>query len=86
MLNLSKDWLRSYLPHCLQKIDRVSFGLLSLADLKRALAVDPLMPQVIFFFLFLFQSVNNLFSCSFPLDPRKIGCSFCWKGCAFSVF
>ena len=48
MLNLSRDWLRSYLPHCLQKIDRVSFGLLNAMDLKRAYEIDPLMPKVCF--------------------------------------
>jgi hypothetical protein len=45
MLNLGRDWLRSYLPHCLQKIDRVTFGLLNANDLSRALALDPHMPQ-----------------------------------------
>lgn len=39
MLNLAHDWLRSFLPHVLTKIDRVSFGLLTPADLKRALEV-----------------------------------------------
>eukprot|EP00953_Heterococcus_sp_UTEX-ZZ885_P036643 18856-Heterococcus_DN1.PRE.2 len=33
------------MPHILSKIDRVSFGLLSPADLARALAVDPFMPR-----------------------------------------
>ena len=32
LLNLSAEWLRTYLPHCLAKIDRVSFGLLSMAE------------------------------------------------------
>lgn len=45
MLNLARDWLRSYLPHCLQKIDRVTFGLLNANDLARALALDPRMPR-----------------------------------------
>lgn len=39
MMNLTHDWLRSFLPHVLTKIDRVSFGLLTPADLKRALEV-----------------------------------------------
>ncbi len=39
MLNLTHDWLRSFLPHVLTKIDRVSFGLLTPADLQRALEV-----------------------------------------------
>lgn len=38
MLNLSHDWLSSLLPFCLAKIDRVSFGLLTPADLAKALA------------------------------------------------
>ena len=44
MLNLSRDWLCSYLPHVLAKIDRVSFGLLNKDDLARAKQLDPLMP------------------------------------------
>ena len=32
-LNLAHDWLTSYLPHVLSKINRVSFGLLSASDL-----------------------------------------------------
>ena len=43
-LNLARDWLRSYTPHVLQKIDRVSFGLLSSEDLERAMIRDPYMP------------------------------------------
>ena len=39
MLNLTHDWLRSFLPHVLTKIDRVGFGLLTPADLQRALEV-----------------------------------------------
>ena len=45
MLNLTRDWLLSYLPHALRKINRVSFGLLSKADLARALVTDPNMPM-----------------------------------------
>ncbi|CAM9378411.1 unnamed protein product [Chrysoparadoxa australica] len=45
MLNLTHDWLVSFLPHCLSKINRVTFGLLSPADLKRALEADPFMPK-----------------------------------------
>jgi hypothetical protein len=41
MLNLNHDILRNFLPHVLGKIDRVSFGLLSKADLKLALENDP---------------------------------------------
>lgn len=45
MLNLTHDWLRSFLPHVLAKIDRVSFGLLTPADLKRALQVTDHRPK-----------------------------------------
>lgn len=45
MLNLARDWLKSYLPHILQKVDRVSFGLLNKGDYERALAADPHMPR-----------------------------------------
>jgi hypothetical protein len=45
MLNLSRDWLCSYLPHCLQKIDRVSFGIMNEDDYKRAKECDPYMPR-----------------------------------------
>ena len=42
LLNLAADWVRSYLPHCLGKINRVSFGILSPADLVMC---DPRAPQ-----------------------------------------
>ena len=45
MLNLSRDWLGSYMPHVLSKIDRVSFGLLNADDLRRAKALDAFMPS-----------------------------------------
>jgi len=45
MLNLARDWLRSYLPHVMQKIDRVSFGLLSEDDYARAIKNDPNIPE-----------------------------------------
>jgi Protein of unknown function (DUF3638)/Protein of unknown function (DUF3645) len=41
MLNLSHDILRNYLPHVMSKINRVSFGLLSKADLKLSLEQEP---------------------------------------------
>eukprot|EP00397_Hematodinium_sp_SG-2012_P000007 GEMP01000007.1.p1 GENE.GEMP01000007.1~~GEMP01000007.1.p1 ORF type:complete len:5820 (+),score=1409.10 GEMP01000007.1:169-17628(+) len=44
MLNLSYDWLFTYLPHCLSKVNRVTFGLLNKSDLERALEREPLMP------------------------------------------
>eukprot|EP00463_Aulacantha_scolymantha_P005243 TRINITY_DN6579_c0_g1_i1.p1 TRINITY_DN6579_c0_g1~~TRINITY_DN6579_c0_g1_i1.p1 ORF type:complete len:266 (+),score=24.56 TRINITY_DN6579_c0_g1_i1:160-957(+) len=45
MLNLSHDWLTSFLPHVLSKINRVSYGLLSPLDLEKLLAIDPNMPK-----------------------------------------
>eukprot|EP00759_Apiculatamorpha_spiralis_P019752 PhF_6_TR25516/c0_g1_i1/m.35642 len=44
MLNLSHDWLRSYLPHVLSKINRVSFGIMTASDKKKALEECPTMP------------------------------------------
>ena len=44
-LTLARDWLNSYLPHCLTKINRVSFGIFSADDHARALALDPYMPR-----------------------------------------
>ena len=41
LLNQSHDLLRNFLPHCISKIDRVSFGLLSKSDLKQALENEP---------------------------------------------
>jgi len=34
VLNLAHDWLFSYLPHCIAKINRVSYGLLSKSDIE----------------------------------------------------
>ena len=45
MLTLAREWLQSYLPHCLMKINRVSFGIFSAEDHQRALALDPFMPR-----------------------------------------
>ena len=45
MLTLVNQWLTSYLPHCLQKIDRVSFGIMTEADKKLARSLDPRMPK-----------------------------------------
>ena len=45
MLNLSHDWLQHFFPHCLQKIDRVTFGILNKADYERIAKVDPNMPD-----------------------------------------
>ena len=38
-------WLHLVLPHILQKVDRVSFGLMNEQDCKRALKSDPRMPR-----------------------------------------
>ena len=38
LLNLTHDWLRTFMPHCLAKVNRVSFGLLDQDDTRRALA------------------------------------------------
>ena len=45
MLNLGHDWLKSFLPHVLHKVNRVHFGLLNLHDLQVALKRDPNMPE-----------------------------------------
>ena len=36
MLNLCHEWLAQLMPHILQKIDRVSYGLLSEAEIAKA--------------------------------------------------
>ena len=45
LLNLAAEWLRTYLPHALQKIDRVSYGLLSQEEYKRLAVSEPHMPR-----------------------------------------
>ncbi|KAJ9441712.1 putative nucleoredoxin 1-2 [Diplonema papillatum] len=45
LLNLGHDWLHAFLPHCLQKIDRVSFGIMTPFDIDRALQENPQMPR-----------------------------------------
>lgn len=42
LLNLTSDWIRSLFPHCLSKINRVAYGLLSADDIAMA---DPRTPQ-----------------------------------------
>jgi len=44
-LNMIRTWLHLVLPHILQKVDRVSFGLMNEQDCKRALKNDPRMPR-----------------------------------------
>lgn len=41
LLNLSHDLINIFIPHCLSKINRVSYGLLSKTDLKIAEESDP---------------------------------------------
>ncbi|CAK9023700.1 unnamed protein product [Durusdinium trenchii] len=43
-LNLGGEWLATFLPHCLQKIDRVTFGIMTDEQVRHALAEQPLMP------------------------------------------
>jgi len=45
LLNLCYDWLRTFLPHILAKVNRVSFGLLSSTDCAAALEADAMVPQ-----------------------------------------
>jgi len=45
MLNLARDYLKMYMPHILQKINRVSFGIMTSQDKMRALAENPYMPR-----------------------------------------
>ncbi len=45
LLNLSYDWLRTFLPHVLAKVNRVSFGLLTSADCAAALEAAPNVPR-----------------------------------------
>ena len=45
LLNLSRDWLCTYLPHCLQKIDRVAFGLLTTDEFEALKRDEPHMPR-----------------------------------------
>ena len=45
MLNLSHDWITSYLPFCLMKVNRVSFGLLQSHDISQLEADGVKIPQ-----------------------------------------
>jgi len=44
-LNLAYDWICAFLPHTMQKIDRVSFGIMSPEDQRRAKEDHPNMPR-----------------------------------------
>lgn len=45
MLNLSHDWLTSYLPHILTKIHRVGFGMLSWSEIEELKLSEPYLPK-----------------------------------------
>ena len=45
MINLVHDWIHSFMPHVLRKIDRVHYGLLQPDELARALKLDQNMPE-----------------------------------------
>lgn len=45
LLNLCHTWLKTMMPYCLAKINRVSFGLLTEEDCKLAIAADPHVPR-----------------------------------------
>eukprot|EP00954_Amorphochlora_amoebiformis_P010951 855391-Amorphochlora_amoeboformis.AAC.1 len=45
MLNLARDYLKMFMPHIMQKINRVSFGVMTTTDKMRALAENPYMPR-----------------------------------------
>ena len=45
LINLTEEWLNTFLPHCLQKIDRVSFGLLSMSEMQKQQKLDPHTPR-----------------------------------------
>jgi len=45
LLNLTYSWLRTFMPHCLAKINRVSFGLLTEEDCEAVLREDPMVPR-----------------------------------------
>ena len=37
--------IQVFLPHCLAKIDRVSFGLLSMSEYEELTRIEPMMPR-----------------------------------------
>jgi hypothetical protein len=45
LLNLCYDWLLTFLPHVLAKVNRVSYGLLSTADCAAAIHATPNVPR-----------------------------------------
>ena len=45
LLNLSADWLQILLPHCLQKVNRVTFGIMRQEEVAEFLQRDPQMAR-----------------------------------------
>ena len=45
LLNFAHDWLCTFLPHCMAKVNRVSFGLLTESECRSALRKEPNMPR-----------------------------------------
>ena len=45
LLNLCHDWLETFMPHCMMKVNKTSFGLLNDKEYEAALADDPRVPR-----------------------------------------
>ena len=45
LLHLTADWLATFLPHNMSKVNRVSFGVLTQVDIERLKDVEPDMPR-----------------------------------------
>ena len=45
LVNLAHDWLNIYLPHCISKVDRVSFGILRQHEIEDLSSRDEQMPE-----------------------------------------
>ena len=73
MLNLTHDWLRAYVPHCLAKIDRVTFGIMNKEDGLRAREIDPFMPESRFKLAIPFVGKVGLLRSLVPLESYN-----CW--------
>jgi len=54
-----RDFIRSYLPHVLTKINRVHYGILSPRDITLALTADPFMPATRQFLAIPFIGINS---------------------------
>jgi len=44
-INMCHDWLVSFFPHAMKKIDRVTFGTMNEEDRIKAMEIDPMMPR-----------------------------------------